>query len=328
MTSNVDDLRNREFDWSLKQPIDYHRIASKFPVTEITLTKLKAGKFTVDARVAIGNDIFVLRNRHNTELSAGVNVLEKDYMALVTFLSAENGCRINGTTIQPSAVYATDDGRSVYICGGSRDTIGIGLRRSTFVEMIAALQGVDPEDIVVPTNDLGLRPYQRRQLQQRFRQILKRGDAGDTSTPRDIANDMLSAVADAYLRTPFNLSRQTNRARSPEQIVRLAEECFLSSDTGVLSLADICLASKVSKSTLYNAFADICGEPPLSYFRKRRLSRTRSILYDADPLRGTIKRAALSNGFGELGRFSGEYRRLFGESPSATLGAGNKKQLF
>ncbi|MBL4598987.1 MAG: helix-turn-helix domain-containing protein [Rhizobiaceae bacterium] len=325
MTSNVDDLWNREFDWSLKQPIEFHRVATKFPVSEINLTKLKAGKFTVDARVIRGNDIFVLRNRQDTELSAGVNVLEKDYMALVTFLSAENGCRINGTTILPSAVYAMDEGGSVYICGGSRDTIGIGLRRSTFVAMIAALQGIDPEDIVVPTNDLGLLPPQRRQLQQRFRQILKQGGSGGTRTPRDIANDMLAAVVDAYLEAPFNLSRQTSRARSPEQIVRLAEERFLSSDTGVLSLADLCLASNVSKSTLYNAFSNICGEPPLSYFRKRRLSRTRSILYDADPLRGTIKRAALSNGFGELGRFSGEYRQLFGESPSATLGDSNGK---
>ena len=325
MTSNVDDQSNREFDWSLKQPIEYHRVATKFPVTEITLTKLKAGKFTVDARVALGDDIFVLRNRHGTELSAGVNVLEKDYMALVTFLSAENGCRINGTTIQPSAVYAMDEGESVYICGGSRDTIGIGLRRSTFVEMIAALQGVDPEDIVVPTNDLGLLPPQRRQLQQRLRQILKRGDTGSIRTPRDIANDMLAAVVDAYLEAPFNLSRQTSRARPPEQIVRLAEERFLSSNTGVLSLADLCLASNVSKSTLYNAFAEICDEPPLSYFRKRRLSHTRSILYGADPLRGTIKRVALSNRFGELGRFSVEYRQLFGESPSATLGGSNGK---
>lgn len=321
MTSNVDDLWNRKFDWSLKQPIEYHRIAARLPVSEITLTKLKPGKFTVDARVTRGNDIFVLRNRHGTELSAGVNVLEKDYMALVTFLSAENGCRINGTTIQPSAVYAMDEGESVYIRGGSRDTIGIGLRRSTFVEMIAALQGVDPEDIVVPTNDLGLLPPQRRQLQQRFKQILKQSD---TRTPRDIANDTFAAVVDAYLATPFNLSRQTSRTRPPEQIVRLAEERFLSSETGVLSLADICLASKVGKSTLYNAFSDICGEPPLRYFRKRRLSRTRSILHDADPLRGTIKRTALSNGFGELGRFSVEYRQLFGESPSATLVAEKK----
>jgi AraC-like DNA-binding protein len=32
-----------------------------------------------------------------------------------------------------------------------------------------------------------------------------------------------------------------------------------------------------------------------------------------------VKEAALDNGFWDLGRFSVEYRKLFGESPSVTL---------
>jgi transcriptional regulator GlxA family with amidase domain len=32
-----------------------------------------------------------------------------------------------------------------------------------------------------------------------------------------------------------------------------------------------------------------------------------------------VKRVALDQGFGHLGRFSAHYRELFGESPSATI---------
>jgi AraC-like DNA-binding protein len=75
----------------------------------------------------------------------------------------------------------------------------------------------------------------------------------------------------------------------------------------------------VSQSSLHLAFYSVCGEPPLAYFHKRRLMRARSALLNSAPERSAVKRAALDVGFTELGRFSVEYRRLFGESPSVTL---------
>lgn len=86
-----------------------------------------------------------------------------------------------------------------------------------------------------------------------------------------------------------------------------------------VSLADLCQAAGVSKTSLYNAFHQICGESPLDYFRKRQLMQARSILLNTNPRWGAIKRAALSVGLTEFGRFSVEYRQVFGESPSATL---------
>ena len=86
-----------------------------------------------------------------------------------------------------------------------------------------------------------------------------------------------------------------------------------------VSLADLCAAASVSKSTLYLAFQRVCGQPPLEYFYRRRLTRARLSLLESSPQRGAVKRAALDTGFTELGRFAVEYRRLFGESPSATL---------
>jgi AraC-like DNA-binding protein len=50
-----------------------------------------------------------------------------------------------------------------------------------------------------------------------------------------------------------------------------------------------------------------------------RLSQARRSLLSADGKSATVTEIATSFGFVELGRFSVEYRKAFGESPSQTL---------
>ena len=82
---------------------------------------------------------------------------------------------------------------------------------------------------------------------------------------------MIGLLTDAYLHAlPGSLS-QTERISRPERIVRLAEERFMAADGKPISLADLCAAAGVGKSILYKAFHIVCGQPPLTYFKKRRL---------------------------------------------------------
>jgi transcriptional regulator GlxA family with amidase domain len=53
-----------------------------------------------------------------------------------------------------------------------------------------------------------------------------------------------------------------------------------------------------------------------------RLSRARGALLSADASLTTVTAIATGFGFLELGRFSVEYRQIFGESPSRTLQIG------
>jgi transcriptional regulator GlxA family with amidase domain len=106
---------------------------------------------------------------------------------------------------------------------------------------------------------------------------------------------------------------------SRKRIVRLAEERFEAAGDASVSLVDLCIAAGVSARTLQYAFREYYGLSPTAYFRMRRFNRARHSLRNAAPDRGAVKRAALDAGITELGRFSVEYRRLFGESPSVTL---------
>ena len=84
-----------------------------------------------------------------------------------------------------------------------------------------------------------------------------------------------------------------------------------------ITLADLTSACGVSERTLLKQFQTFLGIAPLAYLRRLRLNAVRNELAK----RGNdnpIADIALGCGFSHLGRFAAEYRRLFGETPSAT----------
>lgn len=88
---------------------------------------------------------------------------------------------------------------------------------------------------------------------------------------------------------------------------------------GVPSVADLCAATGVSERSLQYAFRDYIGMSPVTYLRLCRLNRARAALLEADPQASSVTEIAMHFGFEHLGRFAGDYRRLFDETPSATL---------
>jgi AraC-like DNA-binding protein len=84
----------------------------------------------------------------------------------------------------------------------------------------------------------------------------------------------------------------------------------------VAALANLLM---VSERALRKAFQDTHGVPPSRYLRRLRLSEARRALLSAQDRMVTVTEIATLFGFAELGRFSVEYRAVFGECPSVTL---------
>jgi len=85
-----------------------------------------------------------------------------------------------------------------------------------------------------------------------------------------------------------------------------------------IGLPEIVVASGVPGRTLLQHFRDFKGVSPMRYLRTTRYQKVRDALHRAEPEEG-ITEIAAKWGFTHMGRFSVEYRRRFGESPSATL---------
>ncbi len=307
---------------------DYAPIEARLPVVENSITQNALGPSTFGAAIVSNADVTVARTS-NRVYGVGRTVVNPDCLGFCIPLSWEGVLKINGLVATRTAIHVPVEDAFFHIQGRERVIIGCGLPRASFVETVAALQGIDPYESVLCTRAVELAPdiseFVRNGLTAILDEGLRAGRASTSSAlPFDLTNEVFDLMVSMYLQACPKPMRKAGRANSAARIVRAAEERFAQAAGEPVSLADLCLAAGVSQTALHGAFQSWCGEPPMAYFRKRRLTLMRSRLLHAENRRGAVKEAALDlglmgAGMCEFGRFSRDYRRLFGEAPSVTL---------
>jgi AraC-like DNA-binding protein len=158
-----------------------------------------------------------------------------------------------------------------------------------------------------------------------------------SSYGRTLASYLLAAVADLerpdamtmfeqFITTGLLLShphtcserlRQREKPISPRDVKRAIDYMESNLDAPI-TVSDIVQVSGVPGRTLFKHFQDWRGISPMRYLRNARFQRAREVLRRATP-EASITDIAMSCGFGHMGRFSAEYSRRFGETPSETL---------
>jgi AraC family transcriptional regulator, ethanolamine operon transcriptional activator len=135
---------------------------------------------------------------------------------------------------------------------------------------------------------------------------------------RALEADLLARLLETVELPGLSADRRPSPIRRQRGLDR-ALEFLRDADLSVLTVPGLCGESGVSQRTLEYAFLDTYGMTPLAFLRRRRFHAVRRQLTLA-PVGGlTITQAAYSQGFYQLGRFTAEYRQLFGERPLETL---------
>jgi AraC-like DNA-binding protein len=118
---------------------------------------------------------------------------------------------------------------------------------------------------------------------------------------------------------PHNYTRLLNRgSRAGSRQLEDAQQYMRSNAHLPLTLGDICQAAGVNARTLQNSFRKKQGCTPMEFLRNIRMQEVRAGL--ENPAECTsVSREAARWGFLHFGRFSSEYRALYGELPSETL---------
>lgn len=137
---------------------------------------------------------------------------------------------------------------------------------------------------------------------------------------RDVAADGVQSRLTSWLATLLAQGHgTTSRAEIAESRLRRLEEWIDEHLAEPLDLGLLCRIAGVEARGLRKSFLQRRGMPPMRWVASRRLAAARMRLLSASPSDSVI-RIAVDHGMLHPGRFSTEYRRRYGESPSHTLG--------
>jgi AraC-like DNA-binding protein len=226
----------------------------------------------------------------------------------------------NGIMIRPGEVVCDAPGTEHYLrTQADFHCAGMSLAPEDFAKYGRALAG---HELAAPTATRVVRPSSSSMVRLMHLHNAASDlamNAPDILTRPEVAKVMEEALVRAMITclTEGETASRVGEERRP--VMRWFERVLEAREGELLYLTDICAEIGVSDRSLRRHCQERLGMGPHQYLWLRRMNMARRALSRGDFARTTVTAIALDHGFGELGRFSVHYRRLFGESPSETL---------
>lgn len=134
---------------------------------------------------------------------------------------------------------------------------------------------------------------------------------------RSLEADLVHRLANAFYPHACDLAG----TKDPRRITGLnrALDYLRGRQPGEVTVSALCEVAALSQRSLERAFQDRFDLTARDYLSLRRYNAVRRSLMAARKGEGSVAEIAYEHGFYELGRFAGNYSRMFGERPSQTL---------
>lgn len=237
-----------------------------------------------------------------------------DRWAFIVPLEAPGAARWNGHAIGPGLVFVCPPGAECLASDPASTRFAILTAGSTTMP-VRAVQPFFVSNEVTPI--AAACDSEAHALRDRLIGIRDRVEAGKVPAcdPDDTLEGRLAAcLARAVAAHGVSAARWTR-----SRIVCRAEAFLRGHISEGVSVSQLSMVAGVSERSLRNAFHDIYTVSPKRYMTLWRLHQVRRALRSARSVSVTVTEVATRHGFFELGRFAGEYRAFFGETPSETL---------
>jgi AraC-like DNA-binding protein len=128
----------------------------------------------------------------------------------------------------------------------------------------------------------------------------------------------MTEVQVARLANPEMMKRPHVQSRHTEIMDRF-HDVIAQAGGDVLPIPEVCTAVNIPQRTLYLCCRESLGLSPKAYLHLRRMHLARRMFIRPSAFTITVTETAAHFGFWNFGRFSAQYRQLFGETPSQTL---------
>lgn len=243
--------------------------------------------------------------------------------AAIEFLAGANqpAYRYNGIDVRPGEIVIND----VRLAHRRWSTPHCwGAMSLTPTDLAAAGLVIAGRDLTLPAVGRVVRPapgLMKRLLNLHERATQLARAAPDKLKHPEIARALEQALIHVMVRCWSAGTSDEPRAgiRHHSAIMARLQEYLTENHQSSIYLGEICAALGVSERTLRICCHEQLGLGPLRYLWLRRMHFARRALTRAGPATTTVTEIAAQHGFWELGRFSVQYRALFGESPSTSL---------
>lgn len=151
------------------------------------------------------------------------------------------------------------------------------------------------------------------------------GDQGNSdalanaTSRRHLERELVEAYLSALCCEGSNLLPPETRLAKRYRRLRQAQEFIAEHANQSVHLDDLCAELNLGRRSVENLFKELLDVQPSVYLRNHGLHLARRRLLQSSPDRQLVKNIARDFGFWHMGRFSHEYKSLFGEAPSETL---------
>lgn len=145
------------------------------------------------------------------------------------------------------------------------------------------------------------------------------GSLGVQAVRAQMSERLLVALVNAVEARAERVVVGSPTLRERTRIVRHMTDYLLAFPERTMGLSDLCQLTGASARSIAYACQSVLETSPMRYLKQLRLNQARILLREGSPDRTSVSECAHFAGFSHLGRFSADYRRMFGESPSQTL---------
>ena len=135
-----------------------------------------------------------------------------------------------------------------------------------------------------------------------------------------LENDLLAACRSVLLSRRRQSAKPGRQSIDRGRVIRSLQAAILDQDAECPTVPGLAKNAGVSERTLRSMCLEYFGVGPQRYIYLHRLTLARKALVAANPVGTKVAAIASRLGFWHLGRFSSQYRALFGELPSESLG--------
>jgi len=292
---------------------------SKAEGWEVDYVQLEAGQFEGHFARWPLHQLAVHQEHHDRHLEV-LGTIRRGVEPFALVLSGRSPGRFQGRPCAPGDLaQMRSGGECDFVLSKNLELLIIHVPEDVLLRTGAAFDGDDAGNQRPVEPVVRLEPARAAHLAWLLRQARDEAHACPTLFKEEIQSRVLSLLWQATRRS--NTARGADspampqRARHARHVIEILNE-HLESPVTVEALA---AASGICPRTLQLSFREVFQISPMAYLRARRLHAAKKLLRISEPGEVSVTDVAMRFGFEHLGRFSGYYKSMFGESPAQTL---------